>query len=89
MSECPIHQSMGKYPYITCSCTCHILYNHTQQSHDYPTCADSMHMSKGRAYHNNQGRKYKNQFNDHLHEIMMTDYYKHNQDKMTPKEIRE
>ncbi len=60
MSECPIHQSMGKNPDITYCRTCHILYNHTRQSHDFPTCADSMHIPKGNAYHNNHSRKYKN-----------------------------
>ncbi len=40
-------------------------------------------------YHNNYDRKYKNQFNDHQHEIMMKDYYKHNQYKMTPEQMRE
>ncbi len=89
MSECPIHQSMGKDSDITHSHTCHILYNRTPQSHDYPTCADSMQMPKSHTYHNNYGRKYDNQFNDHQHEIMMKDYYKHNQDKMTPADIRE
>ncbi len=34
-------------------------------------------------------RKYDNQFNNHQHEIMMKDYYKHNQDKMTPADIRQ
>ncbi len=89
MSDCPIHQSMGKDPDIAHSHTCHDLYNHTPQSHDFPTCADSMHMSKSNAYHNNHGRRYKNQFNDHQYENMMRDYYKHNQDMITSDEIRE
>ncbi len=64
--------------------------NHTLQSHDYPTCAESLHMPKGNFQNvNNTGKKYKNQFNDHQHEIIMKDYYNHNQDKMTPDEIRE
>ncbi len=89
MSESPIPHSMGKDLDIGHSRTCHDLYNHTPQSHDYPTCADSLHMPKDHTYHNNQGRQYKNQINDHQHEIMMPYYYKHNQDKMTPAEIRE
>ncbi len=81
---------MGNDPDIAHSCTCHDLYNHTSQSRDYPTCADSLHMSKGNAHiFDNYGRKYTNQFNGHQHEIMMKDYYKHNQDKMTPDQIRE
>ncbi len=47
-----------------------------------------MKMHKGHTYHNKYGRKYDNQFNDKQHEIMMKDY-KHNQDKMTPADIRE
>ncbi len=70
--------------------TCQSLYNHMPQSLDYPTCAECLHMSKGNVHNYiNNGRKYKNQFNDHQHEIMMKDYYNHNQDKMTPDQIRE
>ncbi len=90
MSECPIHQSMGKDPDIAHSRNCHTLYNHTPQSHDYPTYADSRQMLKAQAYYYNKyRRKYNNQFNNHQHEIIMRDYYKHNQDKMTPADIRE
>ncbi len=39
--------------------------------------------------HTPQSLDYPNQFNDDQHEIMMKDYYKHNQDKMTPDQIRE
>ncbi len=46
-------------------------------------------MPKGHIYHNNHGRKYDNQFNIHQHEIMMKDYNKYNEDKMTPADIRE
>ncbi len=46
-------------------------------------------MPKGHTYHNNYGRKYDNQFNDHQHEIMMKDKYKHNQGRMTPADSRE
>ncbi len=90
MSECPIHESMGNDPDIGHSRTCHGLYNHTPLSLDYPTYADSLHMPKGNVHiYNNHGRRYKNQFIDHQHEIMMKDYYKHNQDQMTPDQIRE
>ncbi len=71
MSECPIHQSMGKDSDIAHSRTCHLLYNHIPHSHDYPTCADNMQIPKGHRYHNNYGRKYDNQFNDHQHEIII------------------
>ncbi len=57
MSECPVHQSMRKDLDITYSHTCHDLYDHMPQSPDYPTCADSMHMHTGNAYHNNYGTK--------------------------------
>ncbi len=66
--------------------TCH----YTPQSLDYPTYANTLHMPKDYAHiHNNHGWKYENEFNDHQHEIMMKDFYKHNQDKMTPDQIRE
>ncbi len=90
MSECPIYQSIGNDPDINHSHTCQDLNNHTPQSLDYPTCAETLHMPKGNLHNfNNTGSKYKNQFNDHQHQIMMKDYYYHNQDKMTPDEIRE
>ncbi len=40
MSECPIHQSMGKDSDIAHSHNCKTLYNHIPQSYDYNTCAD-------------------------------------------------
>ncbi len=77
-------------PDIAHSHTCHGLHNHTPQSPEYPTCADSFHMPNGNIHiYNNYGRKYINQFNDHQYETMMKDYYKHNQDKMTPAKIKE
>ncbi len=45
MSACTIHQSMGVDPDITHSHTCQNLYNHRPQSLDYPTCAETLHMS--------------------------------------------
>ncbi len=90
MLECPIQQSMVNDHDIGHSRTSHGLYNHTPQSLNYPTCADSLHMPKGNVHvYNNHCRKYKNQYNDHHHEIMMNDYYTHNQDKMTPEQIKE
>ncbi len=90
ISECPIHRSMGNDLDKVHSLTCQSLYNHTPQSLDYPTCARRLHMPKGNVHnYNNTCRKYKNQFNENQHEIMMKDYYNHNQDKMTPDEIRE
>ncbi len=88
--EYPIHQSMVNDPDITYSRNCHDLCNHIPQSLDYPTCADTLHMPKGYTHiHNKHGWKYENQYNDHQHEIMMKDQYNHNQDKMTPDQIRE
>ncbi len=89
ISDCPIHQSMGIDPDIAHSHTCHDPYNHTLQSLDYPIYAESLHMPKGNVYHNNYDREYENQFDDHLHEIMMNDNYSHNQDKITGTQIRE
>ncbi len=87
VSECSMYQSMGNDVDIPHSCTCQGLYNHTTHSLDG---AESLYMSKDNLQNfNNTGRKYKNQFNDHQHEIMMKDYYTHNQDKMTADEIRE
>ncbi len=80
---------MGNDPDIAHSRTSQSLYNHTPQSLDYPTCAECLHMPKSFVHnYNYTGRKYKNQFNNHQHEIMMKDSYKHNQDKMIPDEIR-
>ncbi len=85
----PSYQYMGKDSDITHSCTCHILYNHTPQSSDYPTCAVRIKMPKGNIYHNKYSRKYDNQLNDHQHKIMMKDCYRHNRNKMTPADNRE
>ncbi len=90
ISECPIHQSMGNDPDIAHSLNCHSLYNHNPQSLDYHTCAESLHLliTNTHTYHNTN-KKYDNQFKGHHHEIMMKEYYEHNQDKMTPNQIRE
>ncbi len=74
---------------ITHSRTYHNQYNHTSQSHDYPTCAESLHMSKHCHHHEYQNNPHSNEFIDKQHELMMTDYYSHNQDKMSPAQIRE
>ncbi len=52
MSDCPIHQSMGVDPDIAHSRTCQTPYNHSPQSFDYPTCAESLHMPRSNADHN-------------------------------------
>ncbi len=39
MSACPINHILGIVPDIAHSRTYHNQYNHTPQSHDYPTCA--------------------------------------------------
>ncbi len=46
MSSCPINHQLGIDPDIAHSHTCQIPYNHTTQSLYYPTCAESLHMSK-------------------------------------------
>ncbi len=89
MSACPINHMFGIVPDIAHSRTCQKPYNHTPQSHDYPTCAESLHMSKNcfhRNYHNDVNS---NEFIDNQHEIMMKDCYSHNQNKMSPAQIRE
>ncbi len=70
----------------------HTCQKHTitpPQSHDYPTCAKSLHMSKNCFNHSYHNDAHSNEFIDNQHEIMMQDYYSHNQDKMSPAQIRE
>ncbi len=85
LSDCLIHQLLGNDHDTAHSRTCQSLYNHTQQSLDSPTSVESLQMPKGNVHsYTNTVRKHKNQLNDHQHEIMVKDYYTHNQDKMTP-----
>ncbi len=79
----------GIIPDIAHSSAYHNPYNHTPQSHDYPSCAESLHMSKHCHHHEYQNNTYSNEFIDNQHEPMMKDYYSHNQDKMSPAQIRE
>ncbi len=44
MSACPINNMLGISTDIAHSRTCQIRYNHNPQSHDYPTCAENLHM---------------------------------------------
>ncbi len=46
MSACPINHQLGIEPDIAHSRTCQKSYNHTPQSLNYPTCAESLHMLK-------------------------------------------
>ncbi len=87
MSACPINRMLGIVPDIAHSRTYHTAYNHTPQSHDYPTCAESLHMSKH--HHEYQNIPHSNEFIDNQHELMMKDYYSHNPDKISPTQIRE
>ncbi len=89
MSACPINHMLDIAPNIAHSCTYRSPYNHTLQSHDYPTCAESLHMSKHCHHHECQNNPHSNEFIDNQHELMMKDYYSHNQDKMSPAQIRE
>ncbi len=89
MSACPIKHQLGIYPDITHSCTCQKPYNHNRQSLDHPTCAESLHMTKNCFHQSYDNDTYVNEFIDNQHEIMMQDYYSHNQDKMSPAQIRE
>ncbi len=67
--------------------TCRKPYNRTPL--DYPTCAESLHMSKTCFHHSYHDVTHSNEFIDNQHEIMMQDYYSYNQDKMSPAQIRE
>ncbi len=87
MSACPINHRLGIDSDIVHSHTCLKPYNHTP--HDYPTCAESLHMSKRAFHHTYHNDAHRNRFTDNQYEIMMRDYYSHNQDKMTPAQIRE
>ncbi len=89
MSACPINHMLGIVPDIGHSRTYHNPYNLTPQSHDYPTCAESLHMLKHCHHHDYQNNTYSNEFIDNQHELMMKDYYSHNQDKMSLAQIRE
>ncbi len=89
ISACPINHMLGIVPDIAHSRTYHYPYNHTPQSHDYHTCAESMHMSKHCHPNEYENNPHSNEFIDNQHELMMKDYYSHNQDKMSPAQIRE
>ncbi len=64
-------------------------YNHTSQSHDYPSCVESLHLPRGNVHHNYRNDADNSDFNENQHELMMKDYYSYNQDKMTAAQIRE
>ncbi len=51
MSASPIKHMLGIVHDITHSRTCQNPYNHTPQSHDYPTCVESLYMSKQCLHH--------------------------------------
>ncbi len=88
MSACPINHMFGIVPNIAHSHTYHNPYNHTPQSHDYPICGESLHMSKHCHHHEYQNNTYSNELIDNQHELMMKDYYSHNQDKMSLAQIK-
>ncbi len=71
MSACPINQQLGIDPDIAHSNTSQKPYNHTPQSLDYPTCAESLHMSKKCFHHSYYQTTYSNESIDNQHEIMM------------------
>ncbi len=89
MSACPIHHPLGVDPDIAHFRTCQTPYNHNPQLHDYPSCAESLHLPKGNIHHNYHSDAHSRDFNDNQHELMMKDYYSYNQDKMTAAQIRE
>ncbi len=89
MTACPINHMLGIAPDIAHPRTCHNKYNHIPQSHHYPTCAETLHLSKHCHYHEYQTKSHSKEFIDNQHELMMKDYYSYNQDKMSPAQIRE
>ncbi len=78
MSACPINHMLGIAPDIAHSRTCHNQYNHTPQSHDYPTCVESLQMSKHCHHHKYQTKPHSKEFIDNKHELMMKDCYSYN-----------
>ncbi len=89
MSACPINHMLGIALDIAHSRTYHNQYKYNQQSHDYHTCAKSLHKSKHCHHHEYQTKTHSNEFIDNQHELMMKDYYSYNQDKMSLVQIRE
>ncbi len=71
MSACAINHMLGIVPYVAHYGTYKNPYNHTPQSHDYPTCAESMHIPKHCHLHDYQNNAYCNEFIDNQHELMM------------------
>ncbi len=87
MSACPINHMLGIASDIPHSHPCHNHCNHNPQSYDYPSCAESLHISKHCHHHEYQTKPHSKEFIDN-HELMMKDYYSYNQDKMSPAQIR-
>ncbi len=88
ISACPINQMLGKIPDVAHSRTYKNPYNQTPQSPDYPTCAESLHMSTHCHHHDYQNNTYSNTvYNQHM--LMIEDYYSHDQYKMSPAQLRE
>ncbi len=71
MLACPIHHPLVVDPDITHFCTCQTPYNHTPQSHDYPSCAESLHLPKGNVHHNYHSDAHNCDFNDNQHELIL------------------
>ncbi len=80
---------MGNAPDPKVSRTCKDPFNHKPQSHDYPTCAESMHIHRNKKDHNFYTKSTDTVFDDGQHEQMMKYYYSHTQDEMTPSQIKE
>ncbi len=79
-AECHIHHLMENEHAGAHTSTCQNLYSHTPQSLDYPTYAESVRMHKTSHFNTNRtSNKHRVQFDDHQHENMMKNYYKHNQ----------
>ncbi len=76
MSACPIQHPLGVDPYNAHSRTCQKPSNHTPQSHDYPSCAKTLHLSRGNVHRNYLSDSDNRDFNKNQHELMIKDYYK-------------
>ncbi len=82
MSACPINHMLGLVPDIAHSRTYQSLYNHT---HNHMTTL----LVRKYHHHKYQNNTHSNEFIDNQLELMMKDYYSHNQDKISRAQIRE
>ncbi len=83
ISACPIHHPLGVDPNNAHSRTGQKPCNHTPQSHDYPSCAESCTCLETMFIITIAVMLITVIFNENQHKLMMKNYYSYNQDKMT------